>query len=37
MSKYQNSNPEEKKHEETILHLRRVSKKTSGGENRFDM
>ena len=31
MSKYQNNNPEEQKYEERILHLRRVSKKTSGG------
>lgn len=31
MSKMQNNNPEEQKYEERILHLRRVSKKTSGG------
>ena len=31
MSKPQNNSPEEQKYEERILHLRRVSKKTSGG------
>ncbi|CAN5121780.1 hypothetical protein BH09PAT1_BH09PAT1_0770 [soil metagenome] len=31
MSKFQNNNPDEQKYEERILHLRRVSKKTSGG------
>lgn len=31
MSKFQNNSPEESKYEERILHLRRVSKKTSGG------
>lgn len=31
MSKTQHNSPEEQKYEERILHLRRVSKKTSGG------
>ena len=31
MSKYKNNPNEDQKHEERILHLRRVSKKTSGG------